>query len=36
MEVEGLWSMDDYLDALDAMDVWDALEIKATKPPVKK
>ncbi len=31
MEVEELWSMDDYQDAQDAIDVWDELDAKASK-----
>lgn len=33
VEVEELWSMDDYQNAQDAMDVWDELESKATRTP---
>ena len=35
VELEELWSMDDYINALDAMDVWDKLESKAVRTPAK-
>ncbi len=36
VELEELWSMDDYLDAQDAMDVWDELEAKAARTPASR